>query len=105
MRKILILILVCAGCAGINKKMDITLLDEIDKVENKNTRNENPVFEHLMVPKSGNLSSLSDLESKQIPQNQARFKVELLDSMSLYEFLLAILSPIQMNLIWTRQLK
>ncbi len=99
MRKILILILVCAGCAGTNKKMDITLLDEIDKVENKNTRNENTAFEHLMVPKSGNLSSLSDMESKQIPQNQARFKVELLDSMSLYEFLLAILSPIQMNLI------
>lgn len=99
MRFFLIIFLLCVGCVSVNKQMDLGLVDEIEKVEVGKSGSEYQRFETFQVPQSGNFGSLSNVDSKSLSENEVRFKVEILDSVSLYEFLLSFLSPIQVNLI------
>lgn len=92
------MILFCISCTGVNKSRDIFGIDSIDDMKFEVTKNEKSMIGSVMRPVSGRFDSVETGTSTAVAVD-VRYKIELLDSMPIYDFFLAMLSPVSVNLV------
>lgn len=92
------MIFLCAGCAGVTKSsglFDIESIDDIGLEVNKYVSK----IEPLMSSVAGSFDRVAETGSSTAGVVESRYKIELLDTMPVYDFFLAMLSPVSISLV------
>lgn len=96
---ILFVLVFCVGCSGVVfKKKDSSMVDLVDSVESRPIR-ENYIVKSKQTSKKDSFGQIGFMGTSTVGVVGDRYKIELLDTMSVYEFLLAVLSPISFDLV------
>lgn len=82
-----------------NKSSDIFGIDVVDSLKSDVDKNKKDVFGSCLRPSSGAFVDASENGSSTVGLVENTFKVELLDSMPIYDLFLALLSPVSLDLV------
>ena len=93
------LIFFCCGCFSLDKSFDFIGVDVVDSMKSVDSRNKKDVFGSSMRSSSGAFVNMYENGSSTVGLVENRFKVELLDSMPIYDFFLALLGFVSIDLV------
>jgi type II secretory pathway component GspD/PulD (secretin) len=93
------MILLCVGCAGMDKSRNIFGVDVIDNMQFEVEKNDKSMIDSVMSPVSGRFDRAVVTGTSTAGVVDSKYKIELLDSMPVYDFFLAMLSPVSLNLV------